>query len=81
MEVSNGTAAGKTEAARKSTDKTGAAKASADRRAAEADSDTACGEPTTSHRGGPCHLVWYQALPIVSSQRAGDHQLTGDSQW
>ena len=73
MEVSNGTAAGKTEAARKSTDKTGAATASADRRAAEADADTARGEPAPSHRGGPCHLIWYHAprssRRVVSARR------------
>jgi hypothetical protein len=52
MEVSNGTAAGKAEAARKSAVTTGAATASADRRAAEADSDTAGGEPAPSDGGG-----------------------------
>jgi len=41
MEFSNGTAARKAKAARKSTDTTGAATASADRGAAETDSDPA----------------------------------------
>ena len=52
MEVSNGTAAGKAEAAGKSANTTGAATTSADRGAAEADSDTACGGPAASDRGG-----------------------------
>jgi len=54
MEFSNGPAAGKAEAARKSADTTGAATASADRGAAEADSDTARGETTSSSSGGFC---------------------------
>jgi hypothetical protein len=57
MEVSNGTAAGKAEAARKSADTTGAATTSANRRAAEADSDTACGEAAPSGRGGSRILI------------------------
>ena len=57
MEVSNGTAAGKAEAAGKSANTTGAATTSADRRAAEADSDTACGETTPSARGGSGVLI------------------------
>jgi hypothetical protein len=57
MEVSNGSAAGKTEAARKSADTAGAATASADRRAAEADSDTACGKTDSSDRGGSRLLI------------------------
>ena len=57
MEVSNGTAAGKAEAARKSADTTGAATTSADRGAAEADSDTACGKPAASDRGGSRLLI------------------------
>ena len=61
--VGDGTA-GKAEAARKSADKTGAATASADRRATEADSDTACGEPAPSDRGRTRRLIKYHAPPL-----------------
>ena len=57
MEVSNGTAAGKAEAARKSADTTRAATASAHRRAAAADSDTAGGEPAPADRREFCLLI------------------------
>ena len=57
MEVGNGTAAGKAEAARKSADTTGAATASADRRAAEADSGAACGDTVPSDQGRFCLLI------------------------
>jgi hypothetical protein len=67
MEVSDGTAAGKAEAARKSADTTGAATASADRRAAEADSDTACRETTPSDRGGFCLVP--RSIVIVPAHR------------
>jgi hypothetical protein len=48
---------GKAEAARKSADSTGAATASADRRAAALDSDTARGETARSDRGGSRLLI------------------------
>ena len=51
MEVSNGTAAGKAEAARKSADTTGAATASADRK---------------SHRGRFRYPLWSAPPPIVA---------------
>ena len=57
MEVSNGSAAGKTKAARKSADTPGAATASADRGAAEADSDTARGGTASSDRRGSSLLI------------------------
>jgi hypothetical protein len=57
MEVSHGTAAGEAEAARKSADTAGTATTSADRRATEADSDTASGETACSDRGGSWLLI------------------------